>query len=98
MNARGYADYSERMPPGWHLAPTDRWPINNPESGRPRDFKIEKWRLRTRGAVENPLELSVEEFHDLPHVTRVLDHHCIDGWSYLGQTWDGVDISVIKEM
>ena len=41
--------------------------------------------------------MTYEEFRNLPHITKTLDHHCIDGWSYLGQVWNGVDISVIKE-
>ena len=85
------------MPPGWHIAPVERWPINNHNSGQPPNFDIRKWRFKTYGEVENPLELSYEEFQKLPHVSKTLDHHCIDGWSYLGQLWNGVDISVIKE-
>ncbi len=78
-------------------APTEGWPINNPESALPGDFDIAKWCFKTSGKVGNPLELTYEEFKKLPHVTKTLDHHCVDGWSYLGQTWDGVELSVIKE-
>jgi DMSO/TMAO reductase YedYZ molybdopterin-dependent catalytic subunit/nitrite reductase/ring-hydroxylating ferredoxin subunit len=96
-NKRGYIDNPERMPSGWHVAPVERWPINNPNSGDP-NFDIEKWRFRAYGEVENPLELTYDEFQKLPHVSKILDHHCVDGWSYLGQLWNGVDISIIKEI
>lgn len=75
----------------------DRWPINNYDSGQSPKFDIDKWRFRTYGEVETPLELSYKEFRELPHITKTLDHHCIDGWSYLGQVWNGVDITVIKK-
>jgi DMSO/TMAO reductase YedYZ molybdopterin-dependent catalytic subunit/nitrite reductase/ring-hydroxylating ferredoxin subunit len=91
---KGYPTFSERIPPGWRVANSDRWPINNPN---PPGFKMEDWRLRTYGEVDNPLELSFEDFQHLPHISKILDHHCVDGWSYLGQNWNGVDISVIKE-
>lgn len=98
MGKRGYADYTARIPPGWRVAPVERWPINNPGSDQPTDFKVENWRFRTHGEVENPLELTYQEFQKLPHISKILDHHCIDGWSFLGQSWNGVDISTIKDL
>ena len=94
----GYADYPERIPPGWRIAPSDRWPINNPEPALPADFDIRNWRFRTLGEVDRPLDLTYDEFRKLPHVTKILDHHCVDGWSFLGQSWEGVDLSVLKEL
>jgi nitrite reductase/ring-hydroxylating ferredoxin subunit len=98
MNRKGYADYLNRIPPGWRVAQVDRWPINTPDPGRGTEFDITKWRFRTCGEVENPLELTYEEFQKLPHISKTLDHHCVDGWSYLGQEWNGVDISILKEL
>lgn len=98
MSGKGYADYPNRVPQGWRVAAVERWPINFPSSGHQGGFDVGKWRFETYGEVDNPLELTYEEFRTLPHVSKTLDHHCIDGWSYLGQEWSGVDISVIKEM
>jgi DMSO/TMAO reductase YedYZ molybdopterin-dependent catalytic subunit/nitrite reductase/ring-hydroxylating ferredoxin subunit len=98
MGGKGYTDYPNRIPPGWRVNVVERWPINNPNSGVRAGFDVGKWRFKTYGEVENPLELTYEQFQMLPHVSKKLDHHCIDGWSYLGQEWSGVDISVIKEM
>jgi DMSO/TMAO reductase YedYZ molybdopterin-dependent catalytic subunit/nitrite reductase/ring-hydroxylating ferredoxin subunit len=93
---RGYTDNDVRIAPGWRVAQTDKWPINNDDPGE-SDFDIKAWRFETYGAVEEPLSLTHDEFHNLPHLTKTLDHHCIDGWSYLGQVWNGVEISVVKE-
>jgi DMSO/TMAO reductase YedYZ molybdopterin-dependent catalytic subunit/nitrite reductase/ring-hydroxylating ferredoxin subunit len=94
LSNRGYSESAERVPPGWRVVNSDRRPINN---SIPPDFKMEEWRLKIYGEVENPREYTYEEFQNLPHVAKILDHHCVDGWSYLGQKWSGVDISVIKE-
>ncbi len=98
MSNRGYADYPERMPPGWFVAPAEKWPINNPNPAFPDDFDIKNWRFRTSGEVDRPLDLTYEEFRRLPHVNKILDHHCVDGWSFLGQSWDGVELSEIKKL
>ncbi|HZW58032.1 MAG TPA: molybdopterin-dependent oxidoreductase [Nitrososphaerales archaeon] len=95
--AKGYADYPSRIPPGWKVIQPDHWPINNEEPGEREVFDVSKWRFETCGAVETPLSLTYEEFRKLPHVTKTLDHHCIDGWSYLGQVWTGVELSTITE-
>lgn len=95
---KGYPAYPDRIPPGWRVVVSDSWPVNNPGLGRIAPTDLTKWRFRTTGEVEDPLELTYEEFQALPHVSRVVDHHCIDGWSYLGQRWTGVDFSVVKDL
>ena len=97
MTRRGYADHPDRVPPGWRVLSQDHWPVNNPTPGRGAVTDLVNWRFTTCGEVDNPLELTYEMFQLLPHVSKTLDHHCIDGWSYLGQRWSGVDIEVIKE-
>jgi nitrite reductase/ring-hydroxylating ferredoxin subunit len=95
LKRRGYADAQDRIPPNWRVVQQEQWPINNSGSGASPDMST--WRFETYGEVEEPLSLSFEEFKRLPNVTKCLDHHCIDGWSYLGQVWNGVDFKVIKE-
>jgi DMSO/TMAO reductase YedYZ molybdopterin-dependent catalytic subunit len=56
------------------------------------------WRFETDGSVKKPLSLTYDEFVKLPSITKKLDHHCIDGWSYLGNEWTGVDMNTIIEM
>lgn len=98
MTRRGYADHPDRIPPGWHVLSLDHWPVNNPSPGSGVVTDLDRWKFTTCGEVDNPLELNYEMFQRLPHVSKTLDHHCIDGWSYLGQQWSGVDIDVIKEV
>ncbi len=98
MTSRGYTDHPDRIPPGWHVLSLEHWPVNNPSPSSGVVMDLEKWRFTTYGEVDNPLELNYEMFQRLPHVSKTLDHHCIDGWSFLGQQWSGVDIGVIKEV
>jgi len=76
----------ERIPPGQHV--TDGFPVLNVE--RPMKFDREKWRFRVTGEVDNPLELSWEQFLALPSHKIAADFHCVTGWSRLDNEWEGV--------
>jgi DMSO/TMAO reductase YedYZ molybdopterin-dependent catalytic subunit len=94
---RGYPDFEPRIPPGWRVVLSDPWPINTtigPDEDSP---DLDTWRFGTCGEVTNSLSLTYEEFRSLPHVTIVADHHCIDGWSYLGHEWGGVHLREITK-
>lgn len=93
--SRGYSDSHDRIPPGWRVAQQAEWPINNYKPDE--DLDKDNWRFETYGSVDRPLSLTYEEFKNLPGVTKSLDHHCIDGWTFLGQVWNGIDFRVIKE-
>ena len=95
MAKRGYPDFQPRIPPGWVLANVERWPINTMHAP---GLRPTNWRFETYGNVKMPLSLSYDEFVRLPSVTKRLDHHCIDGWSYLDNEWTGVDMKTIIEM
>src|SRR5579875_349546 len=97
LQKKGHIDYPERVPNGWRVATSDMWLINNEDPGDRSVFDIANWKLEVYGDVENPFSLTYEEFQKLPHVTRTLDHHCIDGWSFLGQVWNGVEMAVVIE-
>lgn len=51
-----------------------------------------EWRLSVGGLVEHPLELSLAELRALPRQTQVTKHHCIQGWSAVGE-WTGVAVA-----
>ncbi|HEY6283245.1 MAG TPA: molybdopterin-dependent oxidoreductase [Nitrososphaerales archaeon] len=95
MARRGYADNEPRIPKGWVLANVEQWPINTMHGPGPSPAN---WRFETYGDVKKPLSLTYEEFVKLPSITKKLDHHCIDGWSYLGHEWTGVDMNTIIQM
>ncbi len=76
----------ERIPPG--QSRTRKWPVLDAHG--PVSIPIEEWQLRVFGLVESPLELSWEEFQDLPRVKVFSDFHCVTRWSRLGNLWEGV--------
>lgn len=60
-------------------------------------FTASTWRLRVEGLVEEPLDLSWEEFLALPQRDQVNDFHCVTGWSVDDVRWHGVALSTILD-
>jgi len=54
----------------------------------------ERWRLRVRGLVEQPLELSLDDLMRLPRTSYTVKHTCVEGWSAIA-SWHGVPVSAI---
>lgn len=50
------------------------------------------------GLVEEERGLTFDEFADLPRVRVFSDIHCVTTWSVLGNSWEGVSASVLKEL
>ena len=50
------------------------------------------WRLEVRGAVENPLSLSMADLKALPQRTQITRHDCVEGWSAIAE-WSGPQLS-----
>jgi DMSO/TMAO reductase YedYZ molybdopterin-dependent catalytic subunit len=82
----------ERLPPGQYL--TKKWPVLSYE--RTPRFPPD-WRLKISGEVEQPFELTWEEFLALPRVTITTDIHCVTTWSRYDNTWEGVPIRAILQ-
>ncbi|MBX5451832.1 sulfite oxidase-like oxidoreductase [Thermogemmatispora sp.] len=80
----------DRLPPGQYL--TKKWPVLSYE--RTPSFPPD-WRLKITGEVEQPFELTWEEFLALPRVTITTDIHCVTTWSRFDNTWEGVHIREI---
>ncbi|RAQ97956.1 sulfite oxidase-like oxidoreductase [Thermogemmatispora tikiterensis] len=80
----------DRLPPGQYL--TRKWPVLSYE--RTPSFPPD-WRLKISGEVEQPFELTWEEFLALPRVTITTDIHCVTTWSRFDNTWEGVHIREI---
>lgn len=57
-----------------------------------RDYK-----LRVKGLVENPLELSLEDLKKITKEENITMHHCIQGWSGIAE-WGGIPMRKIVEM
>ncbi len=60
-------------------------------------FNASTWRLRVTGLVEEPLDLSWDEFLALPQRDQVSDFHCVTGWSVDDVRWTGVALSALME-
>jgi len=75
-----------RIPPGQTV--TDDFPVLH--HGSVPEIDLATWRFRIFGRVEEPLEMTYDEFRSLPSVTQVSDFHCVTTWSRLDNRWEGV--------
>ena len=55
------------------------------------------YRLRIRGMVERPLEVSLDALRALPARTQITRHDCVEGWSVIGQ-WTGVPVAHLLDL
>jgi DMSO/TMAO reductase YedYZ molybdopterin-dependent catalytic subunit len=75
-----------RLPPGQYL--TDKWPVLH--AGDVPRTDLATWTLRVFGEVEEELELSWEQFNELPRTRNVQDIHCVTRWSKFDTSFEGV--------
>jgi DMSO/TMAO reductase YedYZ molybdopterin-dependent catalytic subunit len=66
---------------GKALSPFEREYDNAVESPLQRQIKKWSYRLKVEGLVEKPLSLSYAQVLELPHVKRVVNMPCVEGWS-----------------
>ncbi len=86
-------DGLDRLPPGQYLV--KKWPVLTYERtplGLP-----ENWRLKISGSVEQPFELTWDEFLALPHTTMTTDFHCVTSWSRYDNAWEGIHMREILQ-
>ncbi|KAB1196310.1 MULTISPECIES: sulfite oxidase-like oxidoreductase [Haloferax] len=83
----------DRLPPGQRE--TQRFPVLS-KSGTP-SWDPETWSFEVWGAVENQLDLSFDEFRDLPSETQRQDFHCVTGWSKFDCEFEGVTFPALAE-
>jgi DMSO/TMAO reductase YedYZ molybdopterin-dependent catalytic subunit len=75
-----------RLPPGQHL--TEKWPVLH--AGSVPDVDLATWTFRVWGEVEAPLELTWEQFNELPRASNTQDIHCVTRWSRFDTRFEGV--------
>lgn len=80
-----------RLPPGQAL--TNKFPVLH--YGTIPTVDLTTWTLRIWGAVEQPFDLSWEEFNRLPRTTLHMDIHCVTQWSKFDTTWEGVTLRTL---
>ena len=76
----------ERLPPGQHLVRD--WPVL--DLGVQPDVKLDTWRLRVFGLVEDAVTLDWAAFQALPQRNFLSDMHCVTTWSRYDNAWHGV--------
>ena len=76
-----------RLPPGQYL--TEKWPVLHAGSV-PQYPDLSAWTLRVFGEVEQEVELTWEQFSQLPRASNVQDIHCVTRWSRFDTSFEGV--------
>ena len=61
------------------------------------DGNFKGYRLKVFGAVENPVDLSLDDLRTLEKKTQITLHHCIQGWSGIAE-WGGLPLSELIEL
>jgi DMSO/TMAO reductase YedYZ molybdopterin-dependent catalytic subunit len=84
----------DRLPPGQQLVRD--WPVL--DLGIQPNVTPQKFRLDVDGAVENRINLSLDEFMALPQAESVCDIHCVTQWSRYDNHWTGVAARTLLEM
>ena len=84
----------KRLPPGQHMA--QGFPVL--DIGVHPQFDAATYRFRVTGEVENPMDLSWDEFTALPKAEQVSDFHCVTTWSKFDVRWGGMKFSALLEM
>jgi DMSO/TMAO reductase YedYZ molybdopterin-dependent catalytic subunit len=83
-----------RLPPGQYL--TEKWPVLH--AGSVPEIDLATWTFRVFGEVESPLELTWEQFLELPREQNTQDIHCVTRWSRLDATFSGVHWRTLAEL
>jgi len=83
-----------RLPPGQYL--TEKWPVLH--AGSIPDVDLATWTFRVWGEVESPLELTWEQFNELPRASNTQDIHCVTRWSRFDTTFEGVHWREVEKL
>jgi DMSO/TMAO reductase YedYZ molybdopterin-dependent catalytic subunit len=76
-----------RLPPGQYL--TEKWPVLH--AGGVAEYRdLSAWTFRVFGDVANEIELSWEQFNELPRSSNTQDIHCVTRWSHFDMRFEGV--------
>jgi DMSO/TMAO reductase YedYZ molybdopterin-dependent catalytic subunit len=77
---------AERTPPGQIL--TRDWPVLH--YGSVPRVNVDTWRFRIFGLVEHEIELTYQDFMQMPRSKVACDIHCVTHWSRLNNEFEGV--------
>jgi DMSO/TMAO reductase YedYZ molybdopterin-dependent catalytic subunit len=75
------------------------WGKDHPTIGVPVPrIDLNSWTLVVDGEVEKPSKLSWNDVLKLPSVESVSDFHCVEGWSVLNNTWEGISFKKVVHL
>jgi len=83
-----------RLPPGQYL--TEKWPVLH--AGSIPDVDLATWTFRVWGEVEAPVELTWEQFNELPRASNTQDIHCVTRWSRFDTQFEGVHWRELEQL
>jgi len=83
-----------KLPVGQHEV--KNWPVL--DLGEQPDVSLDTWKLEVGGLVANPLQLTWNDFMQLPQVDDTSDFHCVTTWSRYDNHWRGVRFKTIAEL
>jgi DMSO/TMAO reductase YedYZ molybdopterin-dependent catalytic subunit len=64
----------------------------NSYQGNPNIGNLDQFRLKIDGQVQKPLELSFAQLRQMPLMSMVIRHVCVEGWAAVVQ-WGGVRVA-----
>ncbi len=85
---------ASRVPPGQTV--TEKWPVLHYGSVPRTD--LSKWHFRIVGLVEEPRQLTWEQFSALPRTSITRDVHCVTTWSRFDNTFEGVPFREVLKL
>src|SRR5262245_40700133 len=84
----------ERLPPGQYLS--TKWPVLH--AGQVPKVDLATWTFRVFGEVANEVELTWEQFSELPRTSNVQDIHCVTRWSRFDAQFEGVSWAELAKL
>jgi len=63
-----------------------------------KDVDLSTYRLKFFGAVENPIEITYEQFVSMAKDRTVADFHCVTTWSVKDISWEGIKTKELFKM
>jgi DMSO/TMAO reductase YedYZ molybdopterin-dependent catalytic subunit len=64
----------------------------NSFQGNPNIGNLDQFRLKIDGQVQKPLDLSLTQLRQMPLISMVIRHVCVEGWAAVVQ-WGGVRVA-----
>lgn len=80
----------QQLPPRQQLAAPGKWPVVGEKAPR---ADASPWTVSVSGLVARPSVLTLADLQAMPHVSRVIDIHCVTRWSKPQVTFTGVPLA-----